>query len=150
HTIRPRMMAVAHKTGWDVFTFHTKHNLDQFFDSTIQAMRDTWCNEGILSREAIVETMRRFGSADDYHRIQPRLVENLVFQSALIEWTARHAEHVELQFRVIGTALYSALVTFGAVSFEDAMVSALRVGARWDAAVASLAEGQAPKSAQFS
>src|SRR5437867_3513633 len=26
HTIRPRMMAVSAKTGWDVFTFHTQHN----------------------------------------------------------------------------------------------------------------------------
>ena len=146
HNIRPRMMAVAQKTGWDVFTFHTQHNLDQFFDSTIDAMRDTWSNEGSLSREAVVETRRRFGNADDYYRIQPRLVENLVFQSALIEWTACHAEDVALQFRIIGTALYSALVAFGAVSFEDAMVSALRVGARWDAAIQSMAEGQATKS----
>src|SRR5262245_43822480 len=42
HTIRHRMIAAARITGWDVFTFHTQHNLDSYFNSTIAAMRDTW------------------------------------------------------------------------------------------------------------
>src|SRR5215831_18628818 len=58
HSIRQRMMAVARKTGWDVFTFHTQHNLDHYFDSAIAAMRETWCHEGSLSRAAVTEARR--------------------------------------------------------------------------------------------
>src|SRR5262245_29835060 len=91
HTIRQRMTAAARKTGWDVFTFHTQHNLDHFYDSTIAAVRETWTGEGTLSIAAVTEARRRFGNVFDYHRIQPRLVENLVFQSSLMEWVANHS-----------------------------------------------------------
>src|SRR5437870_9730528 len=44
--IRQRMSCAAKITGWDVFTFHTLHNLDHFYDTTITAVRDTWLKEG--------------------------------------------------------------------------------------------------------
>jgi hypothetical protein len=31
-TIRQRMICAAKLTGWDVFTFHTLHNVDHFFE----------------------------------------------------------------------------------------------------------------------
>ena len=31
--IRHKISAAAKLTGWDVFTFHTQHNLDSFFNS---------------------------------------------------------------------------------------------------------------------
>lgn len=61
HYIRQRMTAAARKTGWDVFTFHTQHNLDHFFDSAIATMRQTWWTEGCLSKDAVIEAKRRFG-----------------------------------------------------------------------------------------
>lgn len=146
HTIRQRMIAAARKTGWDVFTFHTQHNLDHYFDTAISALRDTWSHEGSLSKSAILETQRRFGNICDYYRIQPRLVENLVFQTSLIEWASHRAEDVPLEFHVVGTAVLSALVASGAVVFDTALDSALKVGARWDAAVEHLAQEQAEKS----
>jgi len=85
-TIRQRMTCAAKITGWDVFTFHTLHNLDHFFDTTITAVRDTWLKEGNLSPAAVLETKRRFGKPYDYFRIPARLVENLVFQSSLLDW----------------------------------------------------------------
>jgi hypothetical protein len=139
-TIRQRIVGASRKTGWDIYTFHTQHNLDHFFDSTIAAVSETWANEGILSRNVIAETKRQFGSAQDYHRIQPRLVENLVFQSALMEWTIQRAEDVPLNFHVIGTALLSALVTYGSISFDTAVDTALAIGSRWDSVVTGLAE----------
>ena len=146
HAIRHRMIAAARKTGWDVFTFHTQHNLDHFFDTTISAVRQTWSNEGSLSASAVSETRRRFGQIYDYHRIQPRLVENLVFQSSLMEWVGQHAEDVPLQFQVVGTALYSALIWSGALTFDAAVDSVLKVGARWDRAIQGLAEERAAQS----
>src|SRR6266568_5755787 len=108
-TIRQRMMCAAKITGWDVFTFHTLHNADHYFDTTIAAVRDTWVKEGNLSVAAVDETRRQFGKPYDYHRVGPRLVENLVFQSSLMDWLARR--DVELRFHVLGTALLSALVS---------------------------------------
>src|SRR5262249_26060941 len=55
-TIRQRILGASRKTGWDVYTFHTQHNLDRFFDTTIAAVADTWTNEGILFRTAMAET----------------------------------------------------------------------------------------------
>jgi len=146
HSIRHRMIAVAKRTGWDVFTFHTQHNLDHFYDTTISAVRETWSREGSLAIATINETKKRFGNIYDYHRIQPRLVENLVFQSSLMEWVARRAEDTPLQFHVVGTALYSALIWSGSLSFDSAVDSAIRVGARWDKAIQSIAEERAAKS----
>jgi hypothetical protein len=145
-SIRHRMIATAKKTGWDVFTFHTQHNLDHFYDTTISAVRETWSREGSLNIATVNETKKRFGNIYDYHRVQPRLVENLVFQSSLMEWTARRAEDNPIQFHAIGTALYSALIWSGAVSFDAAVDSAIRVGARWDRAIQAMAEERARKS----
>src|SRR5207249_1858033 len=58
--IHQRISCTAKITGWDVFTFHTLHNLDPFFDTTIAAVRDTWLKEGTLSKEAVLETKRQF------------------------------------------------------------------------------------------
>jgi hypothetical protein len=141
-TIRQRMICAAKISGWDVFTFHTLHNLDHYFDSTIYAVRDTWVKEGNLSTAAVYESKRRFGKPYDYHRVQPRLVENLIFQSSMLDWLSHRASDVPLRFHVIGTGLLSALVSAGAVAFGDAVQSALKIGARWDEAVRELAEGQ--------
>jgi hypothetical protein len=131
--IRQRMICAEKITGWDVFTFHTLHNLDHFFDTTIMAVRDTWLKEGNLSSAAILETKRRFGRPYDYFQIPARLVENLVFQSSLMEWISHRASDVPLRFHVIGTALLSALVSSSSVSFGAAVKSALKFGARWEA-----------------
>lgn len=143
HLIRQRLTTVARKTGWDVFTFHTQHNLDHFYDSTITAVRETWTREGSLSAGAIHETRRRFGNIFDYHKVQPRLIENLVFQSSLIEWVASHSGDAPVQFHVVGTALYSALAWSRALAFEDAVDSAVRVGSRWDQSIRLVAEERA-------
>jgi hypothetical protein len=139
-TIRQRMVCAAKLTGWDIFTFHTLHNLDHYFDSTITAVRDTWVKEGNISPDAIRETRRRFAKPYDYHRIEARLVENLVFQSPLLDWLEHRASDVPLRFHVIGTALLSALVSSGSISFASAVKSAMAFGARWDDALCSLAE----------
>src|SRR5215470_9623231 len=97
-TIRHRIIAAAKITGWDVFTFHTLHNADRFFDTTITAVRDTWMHEGSLSRAAIREAKRRFGKPYDYHRVHARLVENLVFQSSLLDWVGKYDPNVPLRF----------------------------------------------------
>jgi hypothetical protein len=131
--IRQRMICAAKITGWDVFTFHTLHNLDHFFDTTIVAVRDTWLKEGNLSPAAILESKRRFGKPYDYFQIPARLVENLVFQSSLMEWISHRASDVPLRFHVVGTALLSALVSSGSVSFGSAVKSALKFGGRWEA-----------------
>ena len=137
-TIRQRMICAAKITGWDVFTFHTLHNADRFFDSTIGAVRDTWMKEGNLSTAAMLETKRQFGKPCDYHRIHARLVENLVFQSSLLDWLLHRASDVPLRFHVIGTALLSALVSSGSVTFNAAVKSALKFGTRWDETLRSL------------
>jgi hypothetical protein len=131
--IRQRMICAEKITGWDVFTFHTLHNLDHFFDTTIMAVRDTWLKEGNLSSAAILETKRRFGRPYDYFQIPARLVENLIFQSSLMEWISHRASDVPLRFHVVGTALLSALVSSGSVSFGAAVKSALKFGERWEA-----------------
>jgi len=146
--IRQRINSVAKKTGWDVFTFHTQHNLDHYFDTTISAVRQTWSNEGSLSAAAVRETKRQFGNIYDYHRIQPRLVENLVFQSSLMEWVTNRAEDLPFQFHVVGTALYSALIWSRGLDFNAAVDSALKVGARWDKAVRCFAQGRAALSSR--
>jgi hypothetical protein len=141
-TIRQRLMLATNITGWDVFTFHTLHNLDHYFDTTIAAVRDTWVKEGNLSVAAVGETKRQFGKPYDYHRIQPRLVENLVFQSSLMDWLSRRAEDVPLRFHVLGTALLSALVSSRALPFGDAVKAALKIGRRWDQTLCESAEGR--------
>jgi hypothetical protein len=139
-TIRHRILDSAKLTGWDVFTFHTRHNLDPFYASTIGAVRETWLHEGSLKPSSIAETVKHFGKAYQYNRIAPRLVENLVFQSSLMEWLSARADGAPFRFHVVGTALMSALVWAGAISFEDAVRTGLKVGARWDASLTSLAE----------
>jgi hypothetical protein len=137
-TIRQRIMAASKITGWDVFTFHTLHNADHYFDTTIGAIRDTWMKEGNLSTAAHHETKRLFGNPYDYHRIHARLVENLVFQSSLLDWVDRHASGLPLRLHVIGTALLSALVSSGSISFDTAVHSALKFGGRWDESLRTL------------
>lgn len=132
---RHRMTSAARITGWDVFTFHTLHNADRFFDTTIRAVRETWLKEGNLSSAAVQEARRQFGKPQDYHRIHARLVENLVFQSALLDWVSGHASDAPLRFHVVGTALLSALVSTGSITFGAAVESALKFGSRWDKAV---------------
>lgn len=131
-SIRQRMACATRITGWDVFTFHTLHNADRYFDATIGVMRETWMKEGNLSPAAIREARFRFGKPFDYHRVHARLVENLVFQSSLLDWVGRHASDVPLRIHVIGTALLSALVSSGSISFSSAVESATRFGSRWD------------------
>ncbi len=139
-TIRQRMICAAKITGWDVFTFHTLHNLDHYFDTTIAAVRDTWLKEGNLSPAAVLETKRQFSKPYDYFRIPARLVENLVFQSSLLDWIGHRALDVPLRFHAIGTALLSTLVSLGSVSFGAAVKSALRFGGRWDETMGSLGQ----------
>jgi hypothetical protein len=144
--IRHRIMLVSKLIGWDVFTFHTRHNLDPYFDSTIKAVRETWLNEGALNLEAIAQTRTRFGSAYDYHRIEPRLVENLLIQSSLMEWLTVRAADRPLQFHVIGTGLLSGLVWSGALPFQSAVRTAVKLGVRWDASLGGLAEADIRRS----
>jgi hypothetical protein len=133
--MRSRMNAASRITGWDVFTFHTLHNADHFFDTTIWAVRDTWVKEGNLSPAAVQEARRRFGKPHAYHRIHARLVENLVFQSSLLDWINSHRSDAPLSFHVFGTALMSALVSMRAITFEAAVESATKFGLRWDSAL---------------
>ncbi len=138
--IHQRMGSAEKITGWDVFTFHTLHNLDPYFNTTIAAVQDTWLKEGTLSREAVLETKRQFGKPYDYHRIAARLVENLVFQSSLLDWITLHSFEVPLRTHVIGTSLVSALVSSGAMTFESGVRSVLKFGKRWDDTVLGLSE----------
>jgi hypothetical protein len=138
HSIRRRIVSAAKKTGWDVYTFHTQHNLDSYYDTNIGAVQDTLSHEGSLSTSLVAETKRRFGSMFAYHRIEPRLIENLVFQSSLMECVAARAEETPIQFHAVGTAVYSALIRARALTFDAAVDSLLRVGARWDKAVAAM------------
>jgi hypothetical protein len=139
--IHHRMSTSSRITGWDVFTFHTLHNQDPFFNSTIAAVHDTWVNEGTLSRQAVQESKRQFSKPYDYHRVTPRLVENLVFQSSLLDWMTRHASDVPLRFHVIGTALLSALVSSRSITFESSVTSAMKFGKRWDDTFAGSSKG---------
>jgi hypothetical protein len=147
-TIRQRLSSASRLTGWDVFTFHTLHNLDHFYDSMIATVRDTWVREGNLSAHAVTEARRRFPNSCDYYRIEARLVENLVFQSSLMEYLTRRAKDLPMRYHVIGTALYSALVWSGSISFTAAVDSAVRVGNRWGAAIGAVAEERAARSGQ--
>jgi len=130
--IRHRIADAARITDWDVFTFHTRHNLDPYYASTIAAVRDTWLHEGTLSRNTIAGTIKRFGPEYRYNCISARLVESLVFQSSLIGWLKIHAEDAPLRFHVIGTGLLSALVFSGALTFDGAVRIASKLGTRWD------------------
>ncbi len=138
--IRHRILDSTKLTGWDVFTFHTRHNLDPFYSSTIAAVRETWLREGTLKPRPIAETVKQYGAAYHYNSISPRLVENLVFQSSLMEWLSARADGAPFRFHVVGTALLSALVWCGAVSFDNAVQTALKVGAGWDASLTNFAE----------
>jgi hypothetical protein len=64
--------------------------------------------------------------------VHARLVENIVFQSSLLDWVNGHASDAPLRFHVFGTALMSALVSMRSISFEAAVESATRFGLRWD------------------
>ena len=149
-TIRHRMATATAITGWDVFTFHTLHNADRFFDTTIAAVRDTWLHEGSLSTAAIREAKRRFGKPYDYHRIHARLIENLVFQSSLLDWVGKQDPNVPLRVHVIGTALLSALVSAGSISFSSAVQSATKFGSRWDATLREMANASMDEEAGWS
>ncbi len=138
--IHQRMICAAKITGWDVFTFHTLHNRDRYFDSTINAVRDTWVKEGKLSAGAVLTTKRQFGKPYDYYNVPARLVENLVFQSSLLDWVARRGSEVPLRFHVIGTALLSALVSSGSITMGAAVQSILKFGSRWDETLRTLAD----------
>ena len=70
--IRHRILDSTKLTGWDVFTFHTRHNLDPFYASTIAAVRETWLREGTLKPSSIAETVKHYGAAYQYNRISPR------------------------------------------------------------------------------
>jgi hypothetical protein len=131
-TIRQRMSCAARITGWDPFTFHTFRNADRYFDITIAAMRDTWIKEGSLSIQAVRESQRLFREPYDYHRLHARLVENLVFQSSLLDWVADRGSETSLRVHVIGTGILSALVSAGSISFSAAIESAMKLGSRWD------------------
>lgn len=67
-----------------------------------------------------------------------------MFQSSFIEWTSRRAQDVPLEFHLIGTALLSALVAWGSMTFDSALEVALKVGRRWD----SILEVQVPDRGQ--
>jgi len=144
--IRHRILDSTKLTGWDVFTFHTRHNLDPFYASTIAAVRETWLREGALKSGSIAETVKRYGPAYQYNCISPRLIENLVIQTSLMEWLGGRAKGVPLRFHVIGTGLMSALVWAGAMTFEDAVHTASKIGARWDASLTSLVEEELERS----
>jgi hypothetical protein len=148
--IRHRIMLVSKLIGWDVFTFHTRHNLDPYFDSAIKAVRETWLNEGALNMDAISQTRKRFGSAFDYHKIEPRLVENLLIQSSLMEWLTVRAADRPLQFHVIGTGLLSSLVWSGALPFQSAIRTAVKMGIRWDAKLGTMAHEDLRRSGSTS
>jgi hypothetical protein len=143
-------MLVSKLIGWDVFTFHTRHNLDPYFDSAIKAVRETWLNEGALNMDAISQTRKRFGSAFDYHKIEPRLVENLLIQSSLMEWLTVRAADRPLQFHVIGTGLLSSLVWSGALPFQSAIRTAVKMGIRWDAKLGTMAHEDLRRSGSTS
>jgi len=140
-TIRQRMSCAARITGWDVFTFHTLHNADHFFDTTIGAMSDTWLKEGYLAPATVQESRRQFRKPHSYHRIHARLVENLVFQASLLDWVQVHAPDAPLRFHVVGTALLSALVAGQSIPFGAAVESAMKIGLRWDRKVRDMNKG---------
>lgn len=141
-TIRHRIADAAKQTGWDPFTFHTLHNLDSYYASTISAVRETWLTEGNLKRDCVVETMKRYGVQYHYNNIPARLVENLVFQSSLMDWVSSRAVDTPVSYHVVGTGLLSALVWSGALSFEGAVKVALDAGAQWHGSVVRMAKAE--------
>jgi hypothetical protein len=145
-TIRHRMTAATKLTGWDVFTFHTHHNLDPFYSSAIDAVRETWLKEGTLKQTSIDETLKRYRQPYHYNAIHARLVENLVFQSSLMEWLSVRAGEAPLRYHVVGTGLLSALVWSGALTFAVALETAIKVGTRWDEGVLSLGVAELQKA----
>ena len=145
-TIRHRIMLVAKLLGWDVFTFHTRHILDRYFDSAIKAVRETWLNEGTLNPEAVSKTLKRFGAAYDYYSTEPRMVENLLIQSSLMDWLSVRSAGRPFEFHVIGTGLLSASVWSGALSFQNAVKTAVEVGASWDQRLKKMAEAEIQRS----
>ena len=144
--IRHRIADVTKLTGWDVFTFHTRHNLDPYYASTISAVRQTWLHEGTLKEPCIRETIRRYGAAYHYNCVPARLVENLVFQSSLMSWLSSRAGDVPFRYHVVGTGLLSALVWSGALTFDSAVNTAVRVGSRWDASIKAMATEELRKN----
>ncbi|HLQ79093.1 MAG TPA: hypothetical protein VK210_17170, partial [Terriglobia bacterium] len=102
--------------------------------------------EGALNPESIAQTRQRFGPAYDYHRIEPRLVENLLIQSSLMDWLTVRAAERSLRFHVIGTGLLSALVWSGALAYPEVVRTAVRIGVRWDASLKALALEDLKKS----
>src|SRR5947199_375036 len=73
--IRQRMICAANITGWDIFTFHTLHNRDHYFDTTIAAVRATWLKEGNISPAVVLGKTRQFSKPYDYFPIPATLVE---------------------------------------------------------------------------
>ena len=138
--IRQRIVAASNLTGWDVFTFHTLHNLDHYFDSTIAAMRDTWLNEKNLNRDCVSRTEQQFRQPYDYHEIRARLVENLTLQASLLDWLSSREPDASFRIHVIGTGLVSALVWSGAIQFSSAVTSLTKIGAHWDRSLTAVAE----------
>ncbi|HEX4998835.1 MAG TPA: hypothetical protein VFY29_11455 [Terriglobia bacterium] len=141
-TIRHRMIEAAQLTGWDLFTFHTRHNLDAFYASTIAAVRETWLSEGSLKPNCIAAAVKQYGPLYEYNRVSARLVESLVFQSSLMNWLSLRAEETPLRFHVIGTSLLSALVWSGAMGFDHALGVATEMGSAWDARLTTQVEDQ--------
>src|SRR5438128_10313210 len=95
--------------------------------------------ESKLLPAAVRESKNQFSKPYDYFRIPARLVENLVFQSALLEWVGHRAADVPLRFHIIGTALLSALVSSGSIPFSAAVTSALEFWSRWDQTLSGIA-----------
>lgn len=144
--IRNRIVAASRITGWDVFSFHTRHNLDAFYSSAIAALRETWLREGSLKPACVAETEKRYGPAYAYHCVQARLLENLVFQSCAVDWVSTHAADTPLGFHAVGTALISTLVSTGALTFDIAVKALAKIGARWDESIHGLAEDEAKRT----
>jgi hypothetical protein len=92
------------------------------------------------------ETVRRYGRAYDYNRIEPRLIENLVFQSSMMDWMSNRTK-APLRFHVVGTALLSALVWSGATTFNQAVRAAMKIGSAWDEAMGRRAEEELKQNA---
>ena len=147
-TIRRRITEAAKVTGWDVFTFHTRHNLDPFYSTTIAAMRETWVSEGSLQLQRISETLKRYGAPYQYNCIPARLVENLVLQSSLMEWVSARSNRAPFHFHVMGTGLLSALVWSRALTFESAVIAAWNVGSRWEESLANLVKEEHARKGQ--
>jgi len=138
--LRHRIVEASRQIGWDVFTFHTLQNPDPFFDSTIDALRETWIKEGSLRRETVSKTRKQFSNDWDYSRIECRLVESLVLQTAELDWIDTIAPEGRFSPHFVGTALLSGMVWSGAASFSAAVETAMRLGREWDSNLQDFAE----------